>query len=256
MSKSKTDIFWNDRSGSGEIDVSKVNIDDLPQREIETRFVEKNLGKDLNILEVGCGNGFLSKRLAAQVKSIDAFDYSENMIKQANDVHSVDNVNYFHDNVLEPKNIPNNTYDVIVCVRVLINLRNFEEQKKAIRNIIEFMGPKTKLVMVEGFKDGFDNLNMLRSRVDLPSFDPAKINFYSNLAECVKFFSEMLTIEDKMNTGLFDMMTRIVNPLLNGVENSSGPSEFHKKILPLCLQENPDGFEKYARLHGFVLTRK
>ena len=51
-------------------------------------------------------------------------------------------------------------------------------------------------------------------------------------------------------------MTRVANPLLNGTKRSMEPSRFHDLLLPLLLQENPDSFEKYARLHGFVFKKK
>lgn len=253
MTKSSTDIFWNERPQTG-IDPKRVNIDDLVQRKLEADFVLKHLNKEDEALEVGCGNGFFSSALREHVKHLDSFDYAENMIEQAKEVYREKNNTFFHDNLLEPKE-QNKSYDVVICVRVLINLSDFQQQETAFENLISFVKPGGKLILIEGFSEGFEKLNSLRTSSGIPTLSPAPINYYSSCKDFVELFSENLSILDTMHTGSFDYLTRVIYPALVGSENASGPSDFHEKILEVARAYNPDEFACLARLKGWVLKK-
>jgi SAM-dependent methyltransferase len=254
MLKTSTDLFWDIRSQNCH-DARKVNIDDLVQRELECAFIGKFLKPDLHVLEVGCGNGYLSGWISKQVRQLDAFDYSGNMIAQAKQVHAQPNISYFEDNIVQPIHL-NNRYDLVICVRVLINLKNFEEQKIAVRNLYSNIKKDGKLILIEGFSDGFSNLYRLRETVNLPTFSPAPINYYSQFEDFIDHLSQFFIVEEEFHTGMFDFLTRIVNPLLNGIDAASAPSEFHNKILPLCKAFNIDSLQNFSRLRGWSLKVK
>lgn len=253
MSKSRTDLHWNERA-LAEQDKSAVNIADVTQRELETEFLCRHIYAKDNVLEVGCGNGYLTNILRKQAVYVDAFDYAENMVEQAKTLQAEQNNRFFHDNLLAPVNWKS-SYDVIVCVRVLINLRNFEDQCLAIKNMANVLPSGGRLLLLEGYSEGFDSLNQLRTSIGLFPLSPASINYYSPLKDMVSFLSTMFTIKDSFHTGSFDFLTRVVYPCLVGSENASGHSDFHRKILPLAQNYNPNEFEQFARLHGFLLEK-
>jgi lysophospholipase L1-like esterase/ubiquinone/menaquinone biosynthesis C-methylase UbiE len=254
INKSSTDIFWNERIFN-ENDHRKVNISDLTQRQIENNFIFKHLLKTENVLEVGCGNGFLTNNISDLVNSVDAFDYAENMIEQAKLYHQKENINFFWDNILNPS-IINNQYDVIICVRVLINLRNIEEQKQALNNMHKMLKPTGKLILIEGYIEGFEEINNIREKINLKTLSPAKINYYSKLLDFSKLFENRFNISDKFNTGMFDFLTRIVYPSLVGEENALGYTMFHKKIYPITQVFQDNYFVELARLHGYLLIKQ
>ena len=254
MNKSETDIHWNNRA-LNEKNIQLVNIADCSQRELETDFLLKNLDSTDNVLEVGCGNGFLTNILRSLVSHVDAFDFAENMIDQAKKIHGEKNNRFFHDNLLSPLNFKG-PYDSIVCVRVLINLRNFEEQKIAIEHMKLALKPGGKLLLIEGYRDGFDALNVLRVKAGMEKLSPAKINFYCGLDEMNGYLEESFNIAAAFHTGSFDYLTRAVYPSLVGTSNASGFSDFHAQILSLAKSFNPDAFAELARLHGFLLIKK
>jgi ubiquinone/menaquinone biosynthesis C-methylase UbiE len=253
--KSATDLFWDSRPSTTKAE--KTNFNDNLQRQIECNFIQKFLNKNLEMLEVGCGNGYLSKWLSDRVKTIDAFDYSTNMIKQAKEIHQQPNVNYYEDSLVNPTSaISEKKYDLILCVRVLINLQSLEEQKTAIENMSKLLNKGGSLILIEGYSDGFTKLGELREKLGLSNFSPAPINFYSEIDSILPTVDNFFTVDDSFHSGCFDFLTRVVNPLLNGTENTLGVSDFHEKILPLCLAYNPDEFKTLARLHGFCLKLK
>jgi SAM-dependent methyltransferase len=252
--KSSTDTFWNTRAGSG-LDVRKVNISDTVQRDFELKFIFENLLAGSRVLEVGCGNGYVSQQIRDKVAHLDAFDYAENMVEAAKKAYGEKNNRFFHDSVLAPKNLKG-PYDAALCVRVLINLRDVEEQKLAVRNIANALRPGGRLILIEGYRDGFEEVSKLRQSVGLPALAPAKINFYSRLSDLLPAITEQFVIERTWHSGVFDFLTRIILPQLVGAEKASEGSEFHTKIEPVLHAFQGPDMANLARLHGFVLSRR
>lgn len=120
---------------------------------------------------------------AEQVKHVDAFDYSENMIERARSTYGEENNRFFHGSVLSRATCDTRTYDAAICVRVLINLRDLSEQITALGNLAYWLKPGAKLILIEGFRDGFDSLNAVRTDCGMPALRPAPINYYSYLDE-------------------------------------------------------------------------
>ncbi len=254
MDKSTTDEHWDARAKTEE-DANVVNIADVSQRKLETNFLLKHLDQSQSVLEAGCGNGFLTNIIRDKVKHVDAFDYAENMISRAKSEQGEKNNKFFHDNILSPRHWASQ-YDTIVCVRVLINLRNLDEQKLAVENMANSLHKGGKLILIEGYQDGFTGLNNLRDKSGLERLQPASINFYSLVDIMVEFLEMHFEIVDQFHTGSFDFLTRVVYPTLVGSQNATGHADFHKKVLRLCENFNPDDLQPLARLRGFLLAKK
>jgi SAM-dependent methyltransferase len=251
MPKSSTDQFWNQRAVT-EADPTKVNIADDVQRQLETAFILQHLPAGSRVLEVGAGNGHLTNILRRQAGFVDAFDYAENMVEQAKRLQGETNNRFFHDSVLAPAAVQP-PYDVVVCVRVLINLRNLEEQQRAFDNMTALLGPRGRLILVEGFLDGFNRLNEVRAAAGIEALKPAPINFYSPLSAWTDRLRRF-QVAAEFNSGTFDFLTRVVYPALAGAQHATGPSEFHQLIHRLAQTFDPEPLKSLARLRGFVLV--
>lgn len=251
--KSQTDLYWSQRATSVEDD-AEVNIMDVFQRDLEYDYVCTYLGKEMTVLEVGCGNGFSTNRFRNLVKHIDAFDSSEEMIRRARATYGESNNHFIHDSVLAPCHV-STAYDAIVCVRVLINLRDLTEQRLAIRNLVPLMRVGGRFILVEGFSDGFSSLNELRSRVGLPPLEPATINFYSPVEEVIGDLRRELRAEGEFHLGAYDYLTRVVYPLMAGPQGVKHNTVFSEKCAALARANNPDCFKDLSRVRGFVFKR-
>ena len=251
--KSSTDLHWNARAESVRDD-RQVNIMDVFQRELEYGAFGPSLKGCARLLEVGCGNGYSTARLRGMVGQVDAFDYSEQMIARAKANVGETNNRFFVDNVLAPSSI-STTYEAVLCVRVLINLKNLEEQKLALRNMEGWVEPGGRLLLVEGFSDGFEELSKMRDRLNLPRVTPAPINYYSTLSDLTEAVSSDFHLEATFHLGGYDFLTRIVYPSVVGPENVVPNSYFAEKAAQISAEFNPDAMKGLSRIQGLVLRR-
>ncbi|MFO0773151.1 MAG: class I SAM-dependent methyltransferase [Nitrospiraceae bacterium] len=251
--KSLTDAHWNERAATVKDDV-EVNIMDIFQREIEYDYVCSLLKPDMKLLEVGCGNGFSTARFRPLVRHVDAFDYAENMIDRARSSVGETNNRFFVDNVLAPRSLEHR-YDAVVCVRVLINLRNLAEQQAALENLDRVLTSGGVFILAEGFQEGFDALSQLRRQVGLPEVQPAKINVYSKLDELLSFFKSRYELVREFHLGGYDYLTRVVYPLIVGADNAKHNTVFSEKCSQLARAYNPDCMKALSRMRGFAFRK-
>lgn len=106
--------FWNkwasryDRTMSG-----SRNTYDFIIREIK-----KTLSRDMTVLELACGTGLISERIAGSVKLLEATDFSEDMIRKAKEkTHS----SRLHFSVQDATNLPyaSETFDAVIISNAL-----------------------------------------------------------------------------------------------------------------------------------------
>lgn len=106
-------------------------------------FIEKNLAF-LNpeaslILDVGCGNGNISRYLGSLGYETTGIDISEKAIEKAKTLNPYPNVKFLLKNAEQLKE-ENRKFDAIICSEVLEHLENPLELLRAIKSILNFDG--------------------------------------------------------------------------------------------------------------------
>lgn len=102
--------------------------------------LKKVLPKGGTVLEVGCGNGFISREIIDRGAQLTAIDYSEEAIKNARKLN------------LEGKFIvadiykfkPQGKFDFIICAEVL---EHMPDDEKALRLMFNWLKPGGKLIL-------------------------------------------------------------------------------------------------------------
>src|SRR5262249_32715124 len=122
-------------------------------------------------------------------------------------------------------------------------------------NMAKMLRRGGRLILVEGFRDGFDVINSARRAIGLSEAKPAVINFYSRINDLMPTILEDFWIERTWHTGVFDFLTRVVYPQLVGADNAVGSGEFHTKIEPIIRTSTLSDLATYARVRGFSLSR-
>jgi SAM-dependent methyltransferase len=252
--KTQTDEHWDERARAVD-DAASVNIEDVYQRDLELEFVCGQLTGNERLLEVGCGNGFNTTRYRDRVVSIDAFDFSADMISRANRDHPDPNVRYYQASVLDPSAAPAATYDAVVCIRTLINLADLAAQRASIENLFSWTRPGGLVILIEGFADGFQALGELRRSLGLPTLVPASINSYCAVSDIQDLLDGGGESVATFHTGTWDVLTRVVLPLIAGPENVQGVGPFHSALLDVAQVLGNERTEELARLRGWAIRR-
>ena len=84
-----------------------------------------------SILEIGCGLGYIAKKLGRYSKSVTAFDISCEAIKKARGLHK--NINFYVDDITDDSFKPRRQYDLVVMKDNFWYV--FKRMKKVIENI-------------------------------------------------------------------------------------------------------------------------
>lgn len=156
-------------------DIFAINL------EIET--IGMHLDDNQTVLDAGCANGFSTFKQweTKNLKQLYGIDFSSNMIDNANKekvVRGINNEILFSCQDIRKLNFENEFFDVVYTTRVIINLPNWEEQKKAIDEIIRVTKPKGKIILSEAFWEPLILLNSLRNLVRLPLLVEHDFNRY------------------------------------------------------------------------------
>ena len=98
--------------------------------------MKKVLNRNMTVLELACGTGLLSVRLAGNVKLLEATDFSEEMIRQAKaKVHSL----HLRFSVQDATNLPYapGTFDAVVISNALHIMPGPEKALAEIRRVLK-----------------------------------------------------------------------------------------------------------------------
>ena len=60
----------------------------------------------------------------------------------------------------------------------MINIQNYQDQKKALKNILKLSKKNTYFLIIEAFSSGLKNLNLIRKKFKLDTLKSAKCNKY------------------------------------------------------------------------------
>jgi ubiquinone/menaquinone biosynthesis C-methylase UbiE len=131
--------FWN-KIAEGYDKSSYSTYADAYRRTIEK--TKKYLNPEMTVLDIGCGTGIITNEIAEDIKKIDAIDYSEKMIAEAEAKvakKEIKNVTYSVKSINEIKGT-NIKYDCITAFNVLYFIKDIDEMLDNINSILETDG--------------------------------------------------------------------------------------------------------------------
>lgn len=246
---------------------SASTMADTITREKETKVIQDYLVHFIagwkadsppTILDVGCGNGYTLQVLAARFpepkflgveKSDDLRALAESRFEGSG------NVAILAGDVRDPGFHGGTKVDVLICQRVLINLLDLLDQKKALENLISSVKLGGMLLFIEAFSSALRNLNAAREEFDIPTIEPAHHNLY--LSE--DFFDHKGLSPYEKNPDLAPVnflsthyfVTRVLHPIFLQDRPFKRNSEF-VKFFSQALNENVGD---YAPLKLYVFKR-
>ena len=200
--------FWDSQAA---IEEGEATCPDFHFRSVEIREIMRHLRGGERVLDIGCGNGYSTRKFAATFpgsKFVGA-DYSATMISRAQSAENPLNVSFLVHDVLKPVV---GSFDAIVSERCLINLAGWKEQKRAICNLYDALRPGGRLIMVENTLDGLARLNGLRKRFGLSEIKVRWHNQYFDVRTLRNFLAERFAAVDDCNIGnIYHIVSKVIH---------------------------------------------
>lgn len=208
--------------------------------EMEIAELIRRLPDAGRVLDVGCANGYTSARCAlAKPVRLLGVDYVPDMIRAARErtaglpADVRERLEFAVGDVMSLSQDAN-SFDAVVCVRVIINLGSADRQRRGLRECARVLKPGGRLLLSEATVQGWTRLNALRREWGLPDIPMPPFNAYLDEAEVVEALGPALELEEISNfASSYYVGTRVLKPLLAkaagaGVDVADPNSEWNR----------------------------
>ena len=166
------------------------SIQDPFIRDVETKFVIDFLKDELNknkeksgpfkVLDAGCGNGYLLSQIRKKFKDIKLYgiEFSPDLLKLGKSRKIPDCQIVAGD--LREKIPFKEKFNLIITERVIINILDFKEQRKALMNLKSSMLDSGHYIQIESHFEPLVKLNRARKEMGLTPLEQSEHNKYIN----------------------------------------------------------------------------
>jgi SAM-dependent methyltransferase len=169
---------------------------------------------------VGCSNAHSTLEWAAQKRiEVRGLDYVPEMIAAAEERLAQspdlsDRVEFAVGDVTALAE-PDAAYDVVVSVRVLINLGSWDRQRTALQEYARVLKPGGRLILSEATLQGWNHLNDFRREWGLAPIPMPGFNHYLDRDNVAQALSPHLQLVERLNfSSTYYVATRLLKPLL------------------------------------------
>ncbi len=196
---------------------------DQNTRTLEIQNIIKYINENENCLEVGCGNGAasieISKIRKLELTSIDANEEMIQFAKQQSTSQIIGKISFRHQDVLALTD--KDSFDTVFSVRCIINLIQWIDQQQALKNMANAVKRGGKLILLEAFSDGLEELNKARKEVGLDPVTPAYHNLHLKKELVIPFLENIgfTFFEENNFLSSYYFGSRVIYPALAKANN-------------------------------------
>lgn len=219
--------FWEEQ-GKKYKDSHWVSWGDNWMIDLEIDLISKYIKDGDKVFDGGCANGYGAFRQfeSRPTIQITGIDYAEAMIKFAREVKDKKFKNkpieFSVGDVMCPK-FTDSSFDIAYTTRVIINLPNWEDQKKAIKELVRIVKNGGKVVLLEAFWEPLILLNSLRALKALPNLEMHDFNRYLHFSKLESFLkNEGLVFEKKDFSSIYYLGSRFLRELVTDAGGYKG----------------------------------
>jgi SAM-dependent methyltransferase len=245
--------FWQARAVAPEVAADQVTHRDVWQRWLEIESIAKFLRPTDRVLDVGCGNGYTTRRIAPLVREIVGVDYSPEMIERARR-EGGERARFHVKDALELSPDDLGYFDVVLSERCLINLTGWPAQRLALDRIATMLPPGGRFIFVEGRRQGRDALNALRATFNLPAMPTVWHNVDFDEEQTLAHLDRCFEVEHRVHFGIYDFLSRVVHPLAVAPQEPRYEAPLNEVASRLALSLH--AFPELSRVLFLVLRRR
>ncbi len=211
--------YWNSRAGLGKW----AGTQDLIAKELELKAIAEFVQPGMKILDAGCGNGITAIEIARRFEvEIIAIDYAAEMVQVARQIAETvplaGSIQFREGDVTKLRDLPAE-FDLIYTERVLINLPDWDTQRKAVAELTSLLRIGGRYTMIENSLDGLDKINALRQEAGLDKVVPPWHNLYFRDSQVEGLNMPGITLEKvAYHSSTYYFLSRVVNAWLAAKE--------------------------------------
>ena len=247
--------FW-EKSGKAKPTDPRITIRDSYFRLLEIEEIRKLIKGKGKVLDIGCGNGFSTFQYAQDVDHISGGDYSKNLIKGAKALLRKSSMRNIEFNVANVLDLPfeKEEFDVVIGERLLINLPNWDLQKKAIREISRVLKKGGLYISVEVTKQGHAKVDYYRQMFGLSILEKYWHNLYLDESVYTSFINKYFNISEIKRFGMYQFLTKVMHPLIAMPREPKFISKFNK--VAMDIGKKITNFDDCSHQVMFVLRKR
>jgi len=200
---------------------------DVRVMEREIQEILQRLPETGSVLDVGCANGWSTLQFAAdRPLSLRGVDYIPEMIDAARERleelrrHLRGTVEFDVGDALGLAE-EDASYDAVVCIRVIINLGDWEAQVRGLRECLRVLKPGGVFLLSEATLQGWRRLNALRAEWGLSEIPMPSFNNYLDQERVEETLADQAQLNELVNfSSTYFVGTRLLKPLLQATTNA------------------------------------
>ncbi len=129
--------FWDSKAKMYEYTIKF--LDARKPYKLMYKFIKDGLTKGMQVLEVGTGTGLVAREVHDKVKSIEATDFSEEMIKQAKSIEHSSKINFSCADIFALP-FDDNKFDTVIASNILHIIPTPEKAMLEIKRVLKPKG--------------------------------------------------------------------------------------------------------------------
>ena len=161
------------------------------------------------LADFGCGDGYDTHEFAQFSEKTIGYDYSKEMLSRAK-LKEKDNLRFEYLDLIAGE--VSGHYDAAITKRFIINLGDWKIQSKCIDKIDKIIKPGGIFIMLECYKQGFDNINKHRKNLGLELLKEPYHNTYLNYDEMLTHMNKNFSLVDTVDFSTYYYLTRCLAP--------------------------------------------
>jgi ubiquinone/menaquinone biosynthesis C-methylase UbiE len=239
--------YWNNNAVESMYDKHLLNA--------EIELLLRQVPEGAKILDAGCGEGEGTLAYSAVPGAVvHAVDFSETRLQKARErLSQQKNVIFKQVDFLGGYELDHD-YDVIVSQRFLINLMEWSLQQKVLLDLTSMLKPGGRLLMLEGSRQGVDQLNAFRAALGLEPIEVKWHNLFFDDGALVDFMhGHGFNLVGEGGLGAYFLLTRGIRPTLD--QTLSWDCEFNRLAAATRTEELLGLGSKFSRLKLWIFQK-